>query len=128
MVVVDTSAIVTLLIEEPPVPALASRLSDLHLHAPHLIDVEFLHAVRRLVATRRITLAQARLIRADFAGLRMTRYPHGLLLDRMWDLRDNLSAYDAAFVALSEALDLPLVTTDARLARAPGHHAVVESY
>jgi predicted nucleic acid-binding protein len=58
----------------------------------------------------------------------ITRYSHGLLLDRMWDLRDNVSAYDAAFVALAEALALPLVTTDARLASAPGHRAMIEAY
>jgi predicted nucleic acid-binding protein len=55
-------------------------------------------------------------------------YPHGPLLDRMWELRDDFTAYDAAFVALSEALDLPLVTTDGRLGAAPGHRATIEVY
>jgi len=128
LVVVDTSAIVTLLLEEPPVPALATRLSGVRLHAPHLIDVEFLHALRRLVATSRIPDARAAVISADFAQLAIVRYPHGLLLDRMWELRDNLTAYDAAFVALAEAIDAPLVTTDAKLAAAPGHRATIEAY
>jgi len=60
--------------------------------------------------------------------LRITRYPHALLLDRMWELRDNLTAYDASSVALAEALDAPLVTTDARLAASPGHRATIEAY
>lgn len=127
MVVVDTSAVLTLLLEEPPVPALAARLSGVRLHAPHLIDVEFLHALRRLAATARVDAARAAVIRADFRRLTIVKYPHGLLLDRMWELRDNLSAYDAAFVALAEALEAPLVTTDAGLAAAPGN-AVIEAY
>jgi predicted nucleic acid-binding protein len=128
VVVVDTSAIVTLLLEDPPVPTLAARLSGLQLHAPHLIDVEFLHALRRLAARGRLATSRAAAVRVDFARLVITRYSHGLLLDRMWDLRDNVSAYDAAFVALAEALALPLVTTDARLASAPGHRAMIEAY
>lgn len=128
MLVVDTSAIVAVLVAAPPSPALRQRLSGRRLHAPHLIDVEFLHALRRLSAGGKLAPAQAELIRSDFAGLTIVRYPHRLLLDRMWELRGNLTAYDAAFVALSEALDLPLVTTDARLAAAPGHRAVIETY
>lgn len=128
MLVVDTSAIVTMLLEDPPVPALAARLSGSRLHAPHLIDVEFLHALRRLVATGRVPPARAAVIRADFARLSIVRYPHSLLLDRMWDLKDNLTAYDGSYVALSELLEVPLVTTDARLAASPGHLAVIEAY
>ena len=128
MVVVDTSAIVTLLIEDPPVPALVDRLVGQDLHAPHLVDVEFLHVIGRLLAIGRVPLARAALVRSDFARLSITRYPHGLLLDRMWELQDNLTAYDASFVALAEVLDAPLVTTDARLAAAPGHRAAIEAY
>lgn len=109
-------------------PALATRLSGVHLHAPHLIDVEFLHALRRLVATARVPAARAAVLRADFGRLKVVRYPHSLLLDRIWELRDNLSAYDAAFVALSEVLGVPLITTDARLAAAAGNRAVIEAY
>jgi predicted nucleic acid-binding protein len=128
VVVVDTSAVLTLLLEEPPIPALVLRLSGMRLHAPHLIDVEFLHALRRLVSTSQVPASRAVVIRANFAGLTIVRYPHGLLLDRMWDLRHNLSACDAAFVALSEVLEVPLVTTDARLAAAPGNDAAIEAY
>ena len=60
--------------------------------------------------------------------MRATRYPHAALLPRIWDLRENLTAYDASYVALAETLDAPLVTADARLARAPGHRATVELY
>ena len=108
--------------------ALAERLTGSQLHAPHLLDVEFLHALRRLVAGGRVTATRATEIRANLANVSIARYPHSLLLDRMWDLRDNLTAYDAAYVALSEALELPLVTTDARLAASPGHRAVIEAY
>jgi predicted nucleic acid-binding protein len=128
VVVVDTSAIVTMLIEDPPVPALVDRLLGRDLHAPHLIDVEFLHVLRRFLATGRVPLTRADAVRADFSALRITRYPHTLLLDRMWELRENLTAYDATFVALAEVLDAPLVTTDARLAAAPGHRAAIEVY
>lgn len=122
------TAVVTLLVEDPPATALAGRIAGQALHAPHLIDVEFLHVLRRLVATGRVSEARAPVIRGDFAGLHLVRYPHTLLLDRMWELRHNLSAYDGAFVALSEALEVPLVTTDTRVATAPGHHATVEAY
>lgn len=128
MLVVDTSAIVGGLAADPPRETLAKRLEGQSLHAPHLIDVEFLHVMRRMVARGQLAPARADVVRADFSGLRITRYPHTLLLDRMWELRDNLTAYDASFVALAEALDAPLVTTDARLATSPGHRATIEAY
>jgi predicted nucleic acid-binding protein len=128
MLVVDTSALVGRLVADPPPPPLAQRLDGQSLHAPHLIDVEFLHVMRRLVARGHLKPALAEVIRADFSSLRITRYPHTLLLDRMWQLRDNLTAYDAAFVALAEMLGAPLVTTDARLASSPGHQATIEAY
>lgn len=62
----------------------------------------------------------------DLADLPLNRYPHDIFLGRIWALRRNLTAYDAAYLALAEALDAPLVTRDAALARAPGHHARVE--
>lgn len=128
MLVVDTSAIVGRLVADPQPEALAERLAGQPLHAPHLIDVEFLHVMRRMVARGQLAPARADLFRADFSGLRITRHPHTLLLDRMWELRDDLTAYDAAFVALAEVLDAPLVTTDARLAASPAHRATIEVY
>lgn len=128
MVVVDTSAIVAVLRADPPVPDLDARLSGSSLHAPYLIDVEFLHVIRRLLGWGRLSLTDADRARAEFAALVIVRHPHRPLMERMWELRDNLTAYDAAFVALSEVLDIPLVTTDARLAAAPGNRAVIEIY
>ena len=129
MLVVDTSAVVAALVGRPPDRRLVDRLGrDGDLHAPHLLDVELLHALRRLVCTGRLTQERADDTRADFAELAMVRYGHQSLADRVWDLRDGLTAYDATFVALAEALEVPLVTCDARLARAPGHHATVELF
>ncbi len=129
MIVVDTSAIIGVLAGQPRVPRLVDRLiSDSDLHAPHLVDVEFQHALRRLVVARAISDERAADARMDFADLTIIRYPHVSLADRMWELRHNVTAYDAAFLALAEALDAPLVTCDARLARAPGHAATVEVF
>jgi predicted nucleic acid-binding protein len=129
VIVVDTSAIIGVLAGQPRVPRLANRLiSDSDLHAPHLLDVEFQHALRRLVIAGTISDERAADVRMDFADLTIIRYPHGSLADRMWELRHNVTAYDAAFLALAEALDAPLVTCDARLARAPGHAASVEVF
>jgi predicted nucleic acid-binding protein len=129
MLVVDTSAVLDALVSREPAPQLVERLADDgDLHAPHLIDVELLHALRRLAATGAIADDRAADARGDFADLALVRYPHDPLSDRIWELRHNLTAYDSAFVALAEALDTPLVTCDARLASAPGHGATVELF
>ncbi len=129
MLVVDTSAVVAALVARPPNQALVDRLRvDGDLHAPHLLDVELLHALRRLVLAGQLSEDRAADARTDVADLTVVRYGHGALADRTWELRHNLTAYDATFIALAEALDAPLVTCDARLARAPGSSAVVELY
>jgi predicted nucleic acid-binding protein len=128
VLVVDTSALLAALLDDPRPLRLLERLSGEEFHAPHVVDIEFTDALRRLVATGQLMSDRAVRGRADFADLTIVRYPHRPLLDRMWELRRNLTAYDAAYVALSEALDAPLVTTDARLAAAPGHQAVVEAF
>ena len=97
-------------------------------HAPHLLDVEMLHALRGLVLRGYVSRARSEEVREDFASLRWSRYSHVAFLDRIWELKDNLTAYDAAYVALAETLSAPLVTTDVRLARAPGIRAEVEVY
>ena len=129
VLVVDTSAVLAALVGEPRSATLSERLaSDGDLHAPHLIDVEAAHALRRLVRRGDLSAERANQAIRDFLDLTIVRYPHTALLNRMWELRDNLTAYDAAFVALSEALGVPLVTIDARLAGAAGHRAEIEAY
>lgn len=129
MIVVDTSAVLAALTSGADAERLRSRMSaDGDLHAPHLIDVEVLHALRRLVAQRVLTADRALAVRADFAHLIVTRYPHHPFADRIWELRNSISAYDATFVALSEALGAALVTCDARLAATGGHRAPVELF
>lgn len=129
MIVVDTSAVIGVLAGQPRVARLVDRvINEGDLHAPHLIDVEFQHALRRLVVAGAISDDRAADARMDFADLTIVRYPHVSLADRMWELRHNVAAYDAAFLALAEALGAPLVTCDARLARAPGHAASVEVF
>jgi predicted nucleic acid-binding protein len=128
VIVVDASALIEALLRTPSADAVEERLfaSRETLHAPHLIDVEVAQVIRRFAAAGEIDAERGRTALADLADLRLSRHPHDLLLPRIWDLRHNLSAYDAAYVALAEALDAPLVTRDRRLAAAAGHRARVE--
>jgi predicted nucleic acid-binding protein len=127
LLVVDTSAVVAALTATDPPPGLLERLSDDgDLHAPHLIDTELLHALRRMTISGELTQDRAADARTDFADLALIRYPHQPLSDRIWELRHNLTAYDGTFVALAEALDTTLITCDARLASAPHTAARVE--
>jgi predicted nucleic acid-binding protein len=96
------------------------------LHAPHLIDLEILQVLRCYVASREISAERGREAVSDLAAFRLRRWEHGVLPTRIWDLRQNLTAYDAAYVALAEALDAPLLTRDRRIASAPGVQARVE--
>ncbi|HEU4723582.1 MAG TPA: type II toxin-antitoxin system VapC family toxin [Gemmatimonadaceae bacterium] len=129
MLVVDSSAVLEALAARDPATGLVERLAgDGDLHAPHLIDTEVLHALRRMLRKGQISGERAHDARTDYAELTLVRYPHEPLNDRVWELRDNLTAYDATFVALAEALDVPLVTSDARLAAAPSHHAHIELF
>lgn len=130
MIVLDASAAVDWLLRTPAGQRIEQRIYARNetLHTVHLLDVEFAQVLRRLV--RDGTLASNRADEAieDLAALRVTRYAHVLLLDRIWRLRQNLSAYDAAYVALAEELKAPLLTRDRRLAAAPGHAAAVEVF
>jgi predicted nucleic acid-binding protein len=129
MLVVDTSAVLEALSARDPAPGLIERLAgDGDLHAPHLIDTELLHALRRMGIKREITDERAADARSDFAELALVRYPHQPLNDRVWELRHNLTAYDATFIALAEVLAAPLITCDGRLASAPGHNAQIELF
>ncbi len=96
------------------------------LHAPHLLDVEVAQVVRRYAANGEIDGERGRLALTDLADFPLQRYPHDFLLPRIWELRNNLTAYDSAYVALAEVLDAPLLTRDRRLASAAGHRAQIE--
>jgi predicted nucleic acid-binding protein len=96
------------------------------LWAPHLIDAEVGHVLRRLALRGAMPPDAGRSALHDLNDLRMERVPHVALVGRAWDLRDSVSFYDGLYVALAEELDLPLLTADARLARAHGHRARVE--
>lgn len=129
MLVLDASAALEALIGRAPDAALVRLLAaDGDLHAPHLFDLEVLHALRRLVAAGELTADRAEDARGDIRELTVVRYPHEPLAERIWQLRHTVTVYDAAYVALAEALDVPLATCDARLARAPGHHARIELF
>jgi predicted nucleic acid-binding protein len=129
VLVVDTSAVLASLAARDPPPGLVERLAeDGDLHGPHLIDTEVLHALRRMTIAGTLSNDRAADARNDFAELALVRYPHQPLSDRVWALRHNVTAYDATFVALAEALGVPLVTCDARLASAPGHRAQVDVF
>lgn len=123
---VDTSAVVDALTMVEGTEGLRDELAGASLHAPGLIDYEVVAALRGLTLGGKLTLARAADALGDFADLRIRRWPAVMpLRARAFGLRDSVSAYDAAFVALAEALDCPLVTRDARLARSSGHDAVI---
>ncbi|MGH7087360.1 MAG: type II toxin-antitoxin system VapC family toxin [Stellaceae bacterium] len=128
MIVVDASALLEVLLRTSAAAAIEDRLFDAEetLHAPHLIDVEVAQVLRRYAATGQIAATRCRDALSDLLDLPLSRYPHDVLLPRVWDLRHNLTAYDAAYVALAEALDAPLLTRDRRLAAAPGHRARID--
>lgn len=127
MIVLDASALLEILLRTAAGHRAESRLAqDGDGCAPHLIDVEVVQALRRLAAARQIGETRAREAVEDFADMPLQRYAHEPLVERMWSLRQNLTAYDAAYVALAEALGAPLLTTDRRLASAPGHRARIE--
>jgi len=128
IVVLDASAALELLLRTARAPAVEARLfaPGVTAHAPHLIDVEILQVLRRCVRGRTIAEARATEALDDWRALRVRRHAHAPFLDAAWAMREGLTAYDAVYVALAEALDAPLVTADARIARAPGHGARVE--
>ena len=128
MIVVDASALIEVLLRTSGAALVEARLftAGETLHAPHLIDVETAQVIRRYAAGGEIDGARGREALADLADFPLRRYAHDFLLPRVWDLRHNLTAYDAVYVALAEALDATLLTRDRRLAAASGHRARVE--
>lgn len=128
MIVVDASVVLDLLIRASGVEAIEERMfSDPSWNAPHLIDLEVAQVLRRWTRTDRVGASRARRALEVFDDLPIHRWPHRELLPRIWGLRENLTAYDASYVALAEVLDCVLVTRDARLGRVPGHAAEVET-
>lgn len=128
MIVLDASAALELLLRTPRAGAVEAQLfaPGAAAHAPHLIDLEVAQVLRRSVAGGLIGAARAAEAMDDWRAVRLRRHPHAPFLDAIWSLRGSLTAYDAAYVALAEALDAPLVTADRRLAGAPGVRARVE--
>lgn len=128
MIVLDASVVLELLLRTADASRIESRVfgARVPLHAPHLLDVEVAHVLRRYVLARDVAPPRATAALELLAAMPLRRHPHAPLLRRMWALRANLTAYDAAYVALAEGLDAILVTRDARLARSKGHTARVE--
>jgi predicted nucleic acid-binding protein len=122
MIVLDASAAISALMNAG---AARQVISDQQLHAPHLIDTEVASGLRRQVANGTCDPDEAWSMLSVWRNLGLTRYPAVAMLDRIWELRENLSAYDAGYVALAELLECPLVTADKRLSRAPGIRCVV---
>jgi predicted nucleic acid-binding protein len=131
VIVLDASAAVAVFLN---LGSGASRIrermaeEDDDLHVPHLFEVEVMNVLRRYSLSGALSQDRARLALSRLSTLRITRYPHTSLIERIWELRHNLTAYDATYIALAETLEAPLVTTDARLARASGIRAEVEIF
>ncbi len=130
MLVVDASALTELLLGRPAGAVVAEHVAghEFALHAPHLVDIEVLSALRRLVASGEAPVERAGEAIADLHDLPIDRYPHDILVPRIWELRENFSAYDASYVALAEAVaddPVSLLTADERLGRAIAAHTEV---
>lgn len=130
MIVLDASAAVDWLLQTPAGRRIEQRIYARHdtLHTVHLLDVEFAQVLRRMVREGTLAARRAEQAVEDLMALRIARYAPVLLLSRIWKLRHNLSAYDAAYVALAEELRAPLITRDQKLAAAPGHAIAVELF
>lgn len=130
MIVLDASAAIDWLLQSPAGQRIERRIYSRNetLHAPHLFDVEVAQVLRRMAREKTISAERADLAMQDLQNLRIFRYPHSIFPSRIWQLRQNLTAYDAAYVALAEQLDVPLITRDARLAAAATSAARIELF
>ncbi|KPK59062.1 MAG: twitching motility protein PilT [Gemmatimonas sp. SG8_38_2] len=125
MIVLDASAVFELILNTEAGRRVAGEIAspDISLHAPSLLDLEVVQALRRYVQRGTLSLGRARRALDDYLLLDVERHGHEDLLTRIWSLRENLTAYDAVYVVLAEALDARLLTRDAKLASTPGHQA-----
>ena len=130
MIVLDASAAIDWLLQTSAGRQIDGRIyaRNESLHAPHLLDLEVAQVLRRLVREGAISARRADEAVHDLLDLRITRYPHSVLLPRIWQLRHNLSAYDAAYVVLAEKLGVVLLTRDRRLTSAYGHAVPIELF
>jgi predicted nucleic acid-binding protein len=130
LIVLDASAAAAVLLNlGRDAPRIRERMGQAgDLHAPHLFEIEVASVLRRHALNGSLSPGRARLALGRLSTLSISLYPQTAMLPRIWELRDNVSAYDAAYIALAETLEAPLVTRDARLARAPGIRAEVEVY
>jgi predicted nucleic acid-binding protein len=130
LIVLDASAVIEWLLQTPVGNRVEHRIfsafSSSRLHAPSLLDIEVAQVLRKCVAVNQLKASRAEEALQDFLDLQLTRYSHDALLWRVWDLRHNMTAYDAVYIALAEALGAPLITCDRKLASSSGHSAVVE--
>ncbi len=128
MIVVDASVVLELLLATPEVPIIEKRVfaTGETLHAPHLLDVEVAQVLRRYYRFEDVSPQRGEQALMDLADLPIERYPHTVFLPRIWELGDNVTAYDAVYITLAEALGAPLLTRDSKLANALGHHALIE--
>lgn len=129
MIVADASALLEFLLQTPLGARVEVRLfrDDDELHVPHLVDVELTQALRRLVRTREVSSRRAEDALADLADLDLHRHSHVDVLGRAWALRENVTAYDAMYLALAEAIDATVVTCDRPLARTTGHRVRIDA-
>lgn len=130
MIVVDASALVEAALRRSTDESVARRIfaDDVDIQAPHHLDLEVLNALRKLVRGGLVSLDDSMRVLELLERVPIRRHAVTHLRRRIWTLRDNLSPYDAAYVALAEALQTPLVTCDGRLARAPGHEVAIEHF
>lgn len=125
---IDASALLEVLLATDAGERVSARVyrEGETLHAPHLLDLEIIHVLRRGCLIGKLQPSRAAEALADLSGLRLVRHPHQPYVPRIWQLRHSLTAYDAAYVALAEALEAPLITRDGRMASAHGHRAKIE--
>ena len=129
MIVLDASAAIEWLIKSPAGTKVDRRLLSfppVTWHVPHLLDVEIAQVLRRYVREKMMTASRGEEALQDLHDLPLNRYPHDILMPRVWELRAVLTAYDAVYVALAELLGAPLITCDRKIALASGHRATVE--